>query len=434
MEKNTSPELQAQVEKVLKLTGQMLDPETGVMSRIKSLEEKGLGSADYKEQIEKISADNAKAIDKINEIEQDLAKRQDEFEMKLSGAGRGASKDPFASFMKSVTEAELPTKAANAGSDLRMALRSGVKGSFGVDALFTKTVTSLAASAGDLQVPSYETQIRAPGEEPNTLLNFIPRTRTMSSLIYWVVEVLGSRTDGVAIASLDFTGTGQGSTAFGSSDFVFNQLSAETRDFGHTSKVHLNMLADASQLRGYIENRMRFMVLANLASQVLTGDNTGKNFNGLKEQATAYDTTLDNDLGVSGIQNLDVLRLAIHQCALTYFPATAIILHPNQFTGLELLKDSTERYMLVNPLSGNALRPWGLPVAPTTDQTDGDFTVGALNQVEIALRQDVEILIATENEDDFTKKLAAIRADGRFGLKVYEPTSIIDGDFTSAKA
>ena len=425
-------QLKEQIEESIKLQKQMLDAKDGLETKIKALEEKGLGSAEIKEQVQKMATDNAEAIDKINELTKALNERQDEFETKFAGklAGGDGVGDPYAGVMKALQADGLPDVVKSQGADLQRRLKGGVDlGAFDVSRVF-KTVTSLTASAGDTQVPVYEPNIIAPGQQQITLLDVLPNTRTESPLIYWVVEVLGSRTNNVGIQSLDFTGTDQG-TDLGISDFVFDQKSAETRTFGHTAKVAVQILQDVGQLRGYMENQMRYMVRFDLEDQILNGDGQGKAISGLKDQATAYDVT--QDAGTANLQMLDVLAHALNQARLTFFPPTATILNPSDALAITLLKDGEQRYLFVpNPNDGQTIRPWGVPVVSTTQQAQDEFTVGALNQVEVVTRKDVEVMLATENEDDFDKLLATMRAYGRFGLKVYRPGAIIDGDFSVA--
>ncbi len=427
-------ELKDAIEESMKLTKQMLDPETGLEAKIKKGLESELGVAELKEQVQKTASDNAEAIKKINEetakIAKELEERQDEFETKFGKSAPGGGGDPYASVMKTLEAEGLPDDIKAKGSSLRNLLKAGISlGGFDVKAIY-KAVTSLAASGGDTQIPIYEPTIIAPGQQPITLLDVLPRSSTQSSLIYWVREVLGSRTNNTGIQSLDFTGTDQG-TALGESDFVFNQESAETRTFGHTAKIAIQLLEDVGQLRGYLDNQMRYMVRFDLEDQILNGDGTGKNISGIKNQATAYDVT--QDAGTANLQKLDVLKWAVTQTALTFFPATGMVLHPNDATDIVLLKDGDQRYLFVsNPNDGQMIRPWGVPVVSTTQQTEDEFTVGAMNQVEVVTRKDVEVMVSTENEDDFDKLLATMRAYGRFGLKVYQPGSLIDGDFSVA--
>ena len=446
---STFEQLEEKQAESLKLLNLMLDPETGLEARIKKLEAGPGGAADFKEQVQKAARDNAEAIEQIKTLTEklrdeemkalkdELHERQDAFETKYTPAptgGDGAAVDIAAPIVKALPAMDGPGLGQRGGTPI-LGFNEKVKADVDAKSLLQrKTVTSLSSSGGDLQIPIYEPNIIAPGEQPITLLDILPMTMTESPLVFWVVEVLGSRTNGTTIQSLDFTGTGQGD-ALGLVDFVFNQLSAETRTFGGRAKIALQMLEDVDQVRGYMENVMRYLVRFDAEDQIVNGDGTGTNITGLKVSATAYDATLDNTLGVTNVQELDVLALAILQCALTFHPATAILLHQYEATAIQLLKDAEQRYLFVNnPNQRVQVSPWGIPIVQTTQQAQGDFTVGAFNFAEVMVRKGVTVELATENSDDFDKLLASIRAHGRFGLKLYRPGSLIDGDFATAKA
>ena len=57
-----------------------------------------------------------------------------------------------------------------------------------------------------------------------------------------------------------------------------------------------------------------------------------------------------------------------------------------------------------------------------------------MNQVEVVLRKAVEIAASTENAEDFENLMATLRAYARFGLKTYQPGSLIEGTFAAAQA
>jgi HK97 family phage major capsid protein len=75
-------------------------------------------------------------------------------------------------------------------------------------------------------------------------------------------------------------------------------------------------------------------------------------------------------------------------------------------------------------------RLWGLPVVDTPAMAVDSFLVGAFRfGATLYDRMGVEILISTENADDFEKNLATMRAEERIALAVKRPASFVVGDF-----
>lgn len=76
---------------------------------------------------------------------------------------------------------------------------------------------------------------------------------------------------------------------------------------------------------------------------------------------------------------------------------------------------------------------WGLPVAQTQAMTAGEFMTGAFNLgAQIFDRMDVEVLLSSENVDDFEKNMFTIRIEERLALAVYRPEAFVTGDVNPA--
>ena len=76
---------------------------------------------------------------------------------------------------------------------------------------------------------------------------------------------------------------------------------------------------------------------------------------------------------------------------------------------------------------------WGLPLVNTPAMTAGDFLVGNFQMgATIYERMGVEVLISTENVDDFETNRATVRAEERVAIAVKRPQAFTKGTFSTA--
>ena len=121
--------------------------------------------------------------------------------------------------------------------------------------------------------------------------------------------------------------------------------------------------------------------------------------------------------------------------SLGLLPADGIVLNELDWALIELLKTNDGAYLFANPQGNVSARMWGLPVVATPAMDAGDFLVGSFTMgATVYDRMGVEVLISTENVDDFEKNLATMRAEERVAIAVKRPTAFVSGDFTTAKA
>ena len=116
------------------------------------------------------------------------------------------------------------------------------------------------------------------------------------------------------------------------------------------------------------------------------------------------------------------------QATLALYPPSGYVLHPTDWAKIELLKDSTQRYLIGSPLGSVTPHLWGLPVVATPAIQATKFLTGAFKLgAQIFDRMAIEVVISTENEDDFVKNLVTIRCEERLALAVYRPAAFITG-------
>lgn len=86
------------------------------------------------------------------------------------------------------------------------------------------------------------------------------------------------------------------------------------------------------------------------------------------------------------------------------------------------------RYIIGDPQGTVAPRLWGLPVVASIAMSAGTFLTGAFKYgAQIFDRMAIEVMISTENADDFEKNMISIRAEERLALVVKRPAAFITG-------
>lgn len=209
------------------------------------------------------------------------------------------------------------------------------------------------------------------------------------------------------------------------SDLKFDLMTTSAKVIAHWMKASKQVLDDISQLRSVIDQRLLYGLAYVEENQLLNGDGTGQNLLGIIPQATAYAPQFVVDME----SPIDMIRLAMLQAALAEYPATGVVMHPTDWTRVELTKDSEGRYVIGNPQ--NSLTPtlWTLPVVATQAVTIDKFLVGAFRLgAQLFDRWDGRVETGYVN-DDFIKNLVTILAEERVALAVYRPEAFIYGDF-----
>jgi len=209
------------------------------------------------------------------------------------------------------------------------------------------------------------------------------------------------------------------------SELTFDMTSAPVRTLAHLFKASRQILDDAEGLRSYIDGQARYGLEFVEENQLLNGSGSGQNIHGLVPQATAFAPAF-TPADATGI---DRIRLAILQVFLAQFPATGIVLHPTDWAAIELTKDAGGNYIIGNPQGALSPTLWNLPVVSTQAMASGEFLVGAFGYAaQIFDRMDIEVLLSSENVDDFEKNMFTIRAEERLALAVYRPEAFVTGD------
>lgn len=284
-----------------------------------------------------------------------------------------------------------------------------------------KAVTTGLASGGPLIIPVRD----AP--------NMMPQQRLTIRALLPVINI-GSGT--VEYVQQDSRPTGAAPVAEGAakpeSNMTFSLETSTARVIAHWIKASRQVLEDAPQLSSMIDLELRYGLALAEEVQILNGDGTGQNLNGLMTNATAF-TDAAGIIG-AGANYIDVIGAAILQSALADFPPTGVVVHWADWWRMLLTKDGEGNYILGSPQSMAMPQMWGLPVIPTKAIAAGNFLVGSFETAATLYdRWSPRVEVGYVN-DDFTKNMVTILAEQRVALAVKNGAALITGDFATALA
>ncbi|RRV80359.1 phage major capsid protein [Stutzerimonas stutzeri] len=348
-------------------------------------------------------------VDELLSKQGELSARLQEAEQKLVNASNGGRNQ--AERQKSAGELVV-------GSDQMEGVNASFRGSRRVS-VPRAAITSAPASGGALVGADRRPEIIMPPERRLTIRDLIAPGTTDSNAIEYVRET-GFTNNAAAVAE-------GGAKPY--SDLVFELVNAPVRTLAHLFKASRQILDDSSALQSYIDARARYGLLTVEEQQLLYGNGTGANLQGLMTLAETY--AAPGGIVVTGEQRIDRLRLALLQAELSEFPADGIVLNPIDWAAIELTKDGEGRYIVGQPQEGTAARLWNRPVVATQAMQQDEFLTGAFRLgAQIFDRMDVEILISTENDKDFENNMVTIRAEERLAFAVYRPEAFVTGPLT----
>ncbi|BBI91655.1 phage major capsid protein [Serratia symbiotica str. Tucson] len=271
---------------------------------------------------------------------------------------------------------------------------------------------------GTIVAPDRQSNILTKPKQRLFIRDLIASGKTQSNTIYYVKQK-GFTNNAKTVAE---------NTAKPYSTIEFEEATVPVRTIAHMFKASKQILDDFSQLASIIDMELRYGLKYVEEQQILFGDGTGSNLNGIFTQATAFKA----ELKPAHRTGIDDLRLAMLQAQLARIPATGHVLHFTNWAQIELIKDTLGRYLLSNPAALTTPTLWGLPVVVTEAADFKDkLLVGAFNLgAQMFDREEANVVISTENTDDFEKNMISIRCEERLALAVYRPEAFIKGDLT----
>jgi HK97 family phage major capsid protein len=277
-----------------------------------------------------------------------------------------------------------------------------------------------AGLAGQLTAPQFLPGIVPLKFQPLTVEDLLSSGTTSTSSISYVIES----------AFQDLTATVLEKGTKPQLDLTLARRQDNVQIVANVAKVTDEMFADAPQFQSYLQNRMIFGVRRVKETNLLNGNGTPPNLQGLLNRtglATAVVTVtpLTALKAMEGIFNqITALR------SVSFVEPDAVVIHPTDWQTIRLGKDSQNQYYGGGPFTGaygnpgpsNQSEIWGLKACVTTAIAQGTALVGGYQEcAQVFNRQGITLEMTNSNVDDFVNDLITLRAQTRCALAVYRP-------------
>jgi HK97 family phage major capsid protein len=281
------------------------------------------------------------------------------------------------------------------------------------------SLTTAPGSAGALIAPNRQSEIVMTPRQRLTVRKLLAPGQTNSNLVQFTRQT--GRTNAASVVT-----EGQLKPE---SAITFELAETPVRTIATWIPVSRQAMDDAGQLQSTIDTELRYMIDVVEEQELLWGDGTGEHVNGLSSQVTAFSAPFF----INQPTMLDSLLLAIAQAQQSKIMATGVIVNDLDWKKMQSIKDNQGRYIGGGPFGTIGNSVWTLPVVDTPAMNAGEFMVGAFAiAAQVVDRMATEVLISSEDRDNFIRNMLTVRAEERVALCVKMPEAIVHGDYIVA--
>ena len=279
-----------------------------------------------------------------------------------------------------------------------------------------KAITSGATSGGPLAGQPYRDAPAPLAQRPLTVRSLLTVIPITSGSVEVPVQTSRSSSAGMVAEG----------TLKPESSYAWNMVTHPVRKIAHFVTASSEILDDAPQLAGTIDTELRYGLDYVEDLQLLKGDGTGQNLAGMIPLATDYVAPFV----IPGATMIDTIGLSLLQATLANYLPDGVVVHPSDWMKMRLLKNADGEYLLGDPAANVEPRLFGVRVVPSQAQTVGEFLTGQFALAgTIYDRMTTEVLISTEDGDNFRRNLVTILAEKRLAFAVKQRAALVSGEF-----
>jgi hypothetical protein len=373
------------------------------------------GSSELMDQFRLLQSDTEQFFThKVNEIAKTTNEKLDSFSLQLREFRERGSRPPIA--LGAPETASLPLLATDGR------FRDWLRGPRGKSSAYTVSFPNfrLEQKASPLLNTGGTVHMRGIAGPPQPALRLV-ELLTIVPMSSGAAAEYGRETAHVFNAGLVVEGAVKPTSSIDYANVV-----ATVKTIATITKVSIQSLSDTPGLGDWLDARLRYAVQLKAEDWLLNA--------AAPDGLLASASTLDAAYTPAGTPTqLDVIAAAVSQLQAAGYTVDGVVLNGVDAAKMRLLKNTQEEYLWASPDSAlGTASVWSVPLIISPSMAAGSWLVGAFPQSCLLFpRQMLTVEIAYENEDDFIRNLATLRAEERIASAVPVPQGLLKGTFTA---
>lgn len=271
------------------------------------------------------------------------------------------------------------------------------------------------------------------GRRPFTLRDLISVRQTTSDTVEYVRQTArGNAAAPVAEATsaAEIDGTTVTAAAGGvkpEGSMTFQKVTATVKTIAEWVPATKRGLADAAQLRGLIDQELRDDLREEEEDQIINGDGTGENLEGILNTSGIQAQAFDTDIFVSSRKAKRKVRTVGRSIP------TGYVMNPEDWERFDLARESgaTGAFLGAGPFGNQGPVLWGLPVVESEAVPVGTALVGDFRKAVLWDREQASVSVTDSHADFFIRNLVAVLAEQREAFGLTRPAAIATIDLTA---
>lgn len=208
-------------------------------------------------------------------------------------------------------------------------------------------------------------------------------------------------------------------------DFDITMANAPAQVIAGYVRISRQMLDDVPAMTSFLQARLLEKYLVAEDAQLLSGNGTAPNLQGILGVATA----------ATGGATVDVEQLvqAISQVEASNYSATGILINPLDWANIVNTKNTASAYSLPGSTvvtTDGQLSIAGIPIFKSTAIAADSFLVGDWSMgAQIMQRDGISVQFSEFDGNNFTENMITVRVEARIAFPIYYAGAFVKGDF-----